>query len=80
MKRLSIILAALIAAPVALVAQEQDAVMIEDTDNSGDFSLAELQTYYPALTEDLFVSIDADGDGAVSEAELDAARTEGVLG
>ncbi|AJE44779.1 hypothetical protein [Celeribacter indicus] len=53
--------------------------MIEDTDGSGTYSMAELSVAYPELTEDMFIAIDADGSGDVSPEELGAAQANGVL-
>ncbi len=50
-----------------------------DADGSGALSLEELQVAYPSATEDTFVTIDANADGAVDEAELTAAVEAGTL-
>ncbi|MDI3335836.1 EF-hand domain-containing protein [Defluviimonas aestuarii] len=50
-----------------------------DADGSGALSLEELQVIYPSATEDTFVTIDANADGAVDEAELTAAVEAGTL-
>ena len=50
-----------------------------DADGTGNLSLPELQAVYPALTEEGFTAIDANGDGAVDEAELAAAVEAGTL-
>ncbi len=39
-----------------------------DADGTGNLSMAELQAVYPNLTEEGFTAIDANGDGAVDEA------------
>lgn len=50
-----------------------------DADGSGALSLEELQVAYPNATEDTFMTIDANADGAVDDAELTAAREAGTL-
>ena len=50
-----------------------------DADGSGSLSLEELQVAYPSATEDTFVTIDANADGVVDEAELAAAVEAGTL-
>ncbi len=50
-----------------------------DVDGSGGLSMVELQVGYPTLTEDEFAVIDANGDGAVDEAEMTAATEAGTL-
>lgn len=50
-----------------------------DADGTGNLSVSELQAVYPSLTEEGFTAIDANGDGAVDEAELAAAVEAGTL-
>ncbi|MEZ5779407.1 MAG: EF-hand domain-containing protein [Paracoccaceae bacterium] len=50
-----------------------------DADGNGSLSLAELQAVYPSLTDEGFVAIDTNADGAVDEAELTAAMDAGTL-
>ena len=52
---------------------------INDDDNSGNFSLSELQAVWPELTASGFSAIDQDVDGSVTEAELQTAIDNGVL-
>jgi Ca2+-binding EF-hand superfamily protein len=52
---------------------------VEDTDGDGVYSMEEMMVAYPSLTEDLFTTIDGNGDGAVDEEELAAALDAGVL-
>ena len=76
MKRLALaLMPALLAAPVFA----QDLPMVEDTDLSGDWSLAELQTVWPDLTAEAFAGIDTDADGAASAEEVQTAWDNGVL-
>lgn len=53
--------------------------MVQDTDDSGSFSMEELVVAYPDLTEAVFGEIDADGSGDVTEEELTAAIEAGVI-
>lgn len=53
--------------------------MVEDTDGDGTYSMEELMVVYPALTEDIFVAIDSNEDGAVDAEELAAAQEDGTL-
>ena len=52
---------------------------VEDADGDGVYSLEELMVAYPALTKDVFATIDSNGDGAVDEDELAMAVDAGVL-
>ena len=76
MKYMNLILAGVfgIGATVA-VAQ----TMVEDADGSGNYSMEELLTVYPALTDDVYAEIDTNQDGAVDAAELVAAQEAGIL-
>jgi Ca2+-binding EF-hand superfamily protein len=58
----------------AAVAQE-----VADADGNGTFSMEELMVTYPNLTEEVFATVDANGDGAVDADELAAAQTAGTL-
>lgn len=44
-----------------------------DTDSDGLASMAEIQAFYPEVTDELFVEIDTDEDGYVNDEELLAA-------
>ena len=50
-----------------------------DTDGDGLINLAEMQTAYPTVSEEVFASADANGDALVDEAELAAAREAGLI-
>lgn len=76
MKKLAITLAMGLATSGMALAQ---GLTDMDADGSGSLSLAELQAMYPSLTEEGFISIDANADGAVDEAELTAAVEAGTL-
>jgi hypothetical protein len=52
---------------------------VEDTDANGVWSLVELQTVWPELTEDGFGAVDTNADGGVDPVELQAALDGGVL-
>ncbi len=75
-KRMQLILAGLLGLGLAGAATAAD---VEDADGDGVFSMEELMVAYPTLTEDLFTTIDGNGDGAIDEAELAAAVDAGVL-
>lgn len=75
-KRMQWILAGLLGLGVTTAAT---AAEVEDTDGDGVYSMEELMVAYPSLTEELFGTIDGNGDGAVDEDELTAAVDAGVL-
>ncbi len=50
-----------------------------DEDQDGLYSLAELQTEYPDLTEADYAALDLNGDEAVDRDELEAAWADGRL-
>lgn len=50
-----------------------------DSDGSGTLSMEELQAAHPTLTAEAFAAIDANGDGAVDEAELAAGVEAGLV-
>jgi hypothetical protein len=80
MKRISLLLATVVGlGAVAAYAQDAAAPTIEDTDGNGTWSVDELRVAYPDLTDEGFVSIDANADGAVDQAELAAALADGLL-
>lgn len=76
LKKMKLMLIALIAMGAANAALAQT---VEDTDGDGMFSMEELLTVYPALTEERYGEIDVNGDGAVDEVELAAAQEAGLL-
>lgn len=53
--------------------------MVEDSDGSGGYSMEELMTEWPNMTEELFAQIDVDGSGEVSADELTAAKEAGLI-
>lgn len=55
------------------MASAQTTLADMDADGSGSLSLMEMQATYPSLTEDQFVALDINADGALDEAELAAA-------
>lgn len=57
----------------------QDLPEIADTDSNGIWSLTELQTAYPDLTEEVFLTLDANKDGGLDETELTTAIAAGTL-
>jgi opacity protein-like surface antigen len=50
-----------------------------DADANGTLSMAELQAAYPSLSAEGFTAVDANGDGAVDDAEFTAAVDAGTL-
>jgi hypothetical protein len=52
---------------------------VPDTDASGAWSLVELQAVWTDLTQEGFAAIDANTDGSVDVAELQAAMDGGVI-
>ena len=75
-KRMQLILAGLLGLGVSTAAL---AAEVEDSNGDGMYSMEELMVVYPTLTEELFGTIDGNGDGAVDDAELAAAVDAGVL-
>jgi hypothetical protein len=62
----------------AVAAYAEDAV-VADADGNGTYSLEELVVTYPTLTQEVFVTVDANADGAVSAEELAAAVAAGTV-
>ncbi len=75
MKFLNLATVLTLAATTAAFAQ----TMVEDTDADGVYSMEELMVVYPAITEDIFNTIDTNADGSVDAEELAAAQNAGVL-
>jgi hypothetical protein len=71
----AVALTSLAAAPLSAL----DLGMEADVDGSGTYSLEELQTAFPELTEDVFVAIDVNADGVADKDEVQAAVDAGVL-
>ena len=63
----------------ASAAFAQDLPEIADTDSNGIWSLTEMQTAYPDLTEDVFLTLDTNKDGGLDTTELTAAVAAGTL-
>ena len=77
MKRFAILFAPALFASAALA--QATLPEVADTDGNGTWSLAELQVVWTDLTEDGFKGIDANGDAAVDQTELQAALDNGVI-
>ena len=73
MKRLNIATLVAVMAISAPYAQS----MVEDVDGDGVYSKEELMVVYPAITEDIFSTIDTNADGSVDAEELWVAFVEG---
>ncbi|MGA0539478.1 EF-hand domain-containing protein [Neotabrizicola sp. VNH66] len=54
-------------------------VLPEDSDASGDWSLAEMQSLWPDLTAEGFAAVDTNTDGVIDATEFQVAVTNGVL-
>jgi hypothetical protein len=50
-----------------------------DSNEDGVLSLAEVQAVYPQVTEDMFITADLNGDGALEDAEITAAQEAGLM-
>ncbi|MFX0547357.1 EF-hand domain-containing protein [Roseovarius sp. S1116L3] len=50
-----------------------------DTNADGMLTMDEVQAAYPDMTAEQFSEIDSNGDGAVDDAELTAAKDAGLL-
>ncbi|QUJ77825.1 hypothetical protein KDD17_07785 [Sulfitobacter albidus] len=59
-------------------AMGQSAVAI-DANEDGVLSLEEVQAVYPDVTEDQFTTADLNGDGALEDAEVQAAQEAGLM-
>lgn len=58
---------------------EQVLPLIEDQDQSGDYSPQELQVHWPELTPEGFAALDLDASGGVTLEELQTAFDNGLL-
>ncbi len=52
---------------------------VEDADGDGMYSLGELLTVFPNITDELFADIDVNDDGGVDVEELAAAEAAGLV-
>lgn len=78
MKHIALTLATLLGL-ASVPALAQDLPEIADTDSNGIWSLSELQTAYPDLTQEVFLTLDANADGGIDTAELTTAVAAGTL-
>jgi len=69
----------ILATAVAALAASTAWSAVEDSNGDGMFSFEEMLVAYPTLSEETFISIDTNGDGAVDEAELASAMDAGML-
>ena len=76
LNKLKLMLAVLISMGATAVAAQ---TMVEDTDGDGMYSMEELLAVFPALTEERYLEVDANADGAVDPDELAAAQEAGLL-
>ena len=75
MKKIAIQAATILALTVTAVSAEGEI----DTDGDGLLSYNELLAAHPELTEETFVSIDTNADGAVDADEMKMASESGLL-
>lgn len=79
MKNLALLMATVTGLGFA-AAQAQTALPeIADADASGAWSLSELQTVWPDMTDEAFTAVDTNADGAVDTDELTAAIDAGTV-
>lgn len=76
LNKIKLMLAVLIGMGATAVAAQ---TAVEDTDGDGMYSMEELATAYPDLTEERYLELDANADGAVDAEELAAAQDSGLL-
>ncbi len=76
MTRTRLIAASLITLPMAALAADY---MAADTNQDGMLSYEEVQAILPEVTTDMFIAVDADGDGLINADELAVAQTEGLM-
>ncbi|PPB81675.1 EF hand domain-containing protein [Albidovulum inexpectatum] len=77
MKTINTLALVLGTAILAVAANAQ--TVVSDTDGNGTYSIEELRAAYPDLTDEVFATVDANGDGQVDADELAAAQEAGVL-
>jgi len=75
MKRIALALGSLTLLAAPAFAQ----TTLVDADENGSYSMEEMLTVYPGLTEDGFIAMDTDESGELSIEELAAAQTDGLL-
>jgi hypothetical protein len=76
MTKLTLAFTAGVAALAMSPALAQD---IADADGNGTYSLEELMVTYPALTAEVYATLDTNADGAIDATELAAAQEAGTL-
>ena len=70
---LALAAAGLLAATGAAFAHEMDG------DGDGNYTLEEIRSDFPDLTEEQYATLDLNGDGIVDADEIEAARVDGPL-
>lgn len=53
--------------------------VVEDADGDGMYSMEELLTVFPDITDELFVMMDLNEDGGIDPEELAAAEAAGLV-
>lgn len=56
-----------------------DGVVEIDTNGDGLMTMDEVQAVYPEVTAETFSQIDANGDGAIDDAEMVAGQEQGLI-
>ncbi len=79
MKTISIPLITLFGLYAGFAAAQALLPEIADADASGAWSLVELQTLWPDMSEEVFATLDLDANGSVEPTELSAALEAGTL-
>ena len=65
-------------ATVGFVGMATAQTMVDDANGDGLYSIDELRTVFPDLSEDTFVAMDTDADGGISAEELAVAEQAGL--
>jgi len=79
MKNLALLMATVTGLGFAAAQAQTVLPEIADADGSGAWSLGELQTVWPDMTEADFTAVDTNADGSVDAAELTAAVDAGTV-
>ena len=79
MKNLALLMATVTGLGFAAAQAQTVLPVIVDADGSGAWSLGELQTVWPDMTEEAFIAVDTNGDGAVDTDELTVAVDSGLV-
>jgi len=76
LKTFAVVSATVISLPAyAMAKNAQEA----DVNKDGVLSITEVQTAYPDVTEDQFLTLDLNGDGLLEDVEVKAAQEAGLM-